>query len=355
MINYDDIIKLFAVEHKDTTYMAALKATFNKFVDLCNGNGVSQDTIEKIKYVCFYIEKIVESQEKGLHSTAFSKLANLFGGTRKYNDLHTIIPYSTLEANTSLYRIRINASKNKFTYEDMFHIPLDKKGLVATQRYSSPGYPCLYTGESIYGCWEEMHRYDFDLCMVSRLENVEPLELLDLRIPSKADFEAADEIFLLRLPLIMACTVVVRNPDDVYKPEYVLSQLITEWVITNNNNNDFNKKHKREHDKIYGIRYSSSLLTDEFEFPKNKLDNIVFFVLEPTSENKYCPVLSKKFKITDSTCNEYEKLKRGYDINGGEYGIDDENLKLELNYDFSDFGNLEKRLSDTEKFPLHSL
>ena len=120
----------------------------------------------ELGYICSYINDIVKHLEKGLHSTAYSKMKNLFAGTKSHKILSDNMPYSTLEAGSSLYRIRVKRDDEKyveFNYSDMFHIPLDKKGIIHTQRYSSPGYPCLYVGESIYACWEEMHRSNFDL------------------------------------------------------------------------------------------------------------------------------------------------------------------------------------------------
>ena len=187
--------------------------------------------------------------------------------------------------------------------------------------------------------------------MVSRLETTMPLKLLDLRIPNEVNFGNADETLLLRLPLIIACMVVVKNPNDIYKPEYSITQLLTEWIITNNN-----LENKRE--KIYGIRYTSSLSassTSGFEYPKDKLNNIAFFVLDPLSTKKYCPQLSKAFKITDPTCNEYEKLKCGYDIDLGSIDELPKEEQLNSNYKVSDFGNLENRLQNTEKFPLYEI
>lgn len=354
-IKYDDLTKLFAIEQpKGSTYRDALRQVLNSFLTLCESAGISNDTMSELKNICKYINEIVRNLEKGLHSTAYKQMKYLFAGTNKYKNLKDNMPYSILVAGSSLYRIRMKGDDEKhteFKYSDMFHIPLNKKGIIRTQRYSSPGYPCLYVGESIYACWEEMHRSNFDLCMVSRLETTMELKLFDLRIPDKADFDNADENLLLRLPILIACMVVVKNPNDIYKPEYSITQLLTEWIITNNNSG--NKK-----EKIHGIRYTSShsaASSSGFEYPKDKLDNIAIFVLDPLSTKKYCPQLSKAFKITDPTCNEYEKLKCGYDIDSGTIDELTKEEKLWLNYKISDFGNLEKRLQDTEKFPLHEI
>lgn len=36
--------------------------------------------------------------------------------------------------------------------------------------------------------------------------------------------------------------VVVKNPNDIYKPEYSITQLLTEWIISNNNSENKKKR-----------------------------------------------------------------------------------------------------------------
>ena len=198
-----------------------------------------------------------------------------------------------------------------------------------------------------------MHRVDFDLCMISRVENQKDIGLLDMRIPDKNDFDKHMIRTLYFFPLLLSCMVVVSNRDDVFKPEYIIPQLVTEWVITHNDKPETKKKNVL----IYGIRYTSSLKTDEFEFPKSKLDNIALFPIDAlgANGNKYCPKLVDNFSITNPTCNEFEKLKCGYDIDLGKAGYDDKEFELFANYELSDFGQLEKRLRDTDKFPLYKM
>lgn len=43
-------------------------------------------------------------------------------------------------------------------------------------------------------------------------------------------------------PLLLSCMVVVSNRDDVFKPEYIIPQLVTEWVITHNDKPETKKK-----------------------------------------------------------------------------------------------------------------
>lgn len=58
----------------------------------------------------------------------------------------------TINAGDTWYRMRIREKNHKhFAAKDMFHIPFHLRGRVSSQRYSLPGYPCLYAGRSLWG------------------------------------------------------------------------------------------------------------------------------------------------------------------------------------------------------------
>ena len=350
---YDKIVAMLPVDKKgNKSFRDLLSDSFRFYQDYLDDAPDIQDDIKgEVKYICETLKEIVKSQYKGLHSQAFKKLSNLLSGTIKHKGLSEVLPVSTLKEYSSFYRARVQSGNAKFTYDDMFHIPFDKRGIIKTQRYSFPGYPCLYVGESTYACWEELHRTDFDLCMFSRIENQKEIALLDLRIPSKEQYDTNIKAVLYLMPVLIASMVIVKQTEDVYKPEYIIPQLLTEWLISHND-----KKETKKIDAIiYGIRYTSSLKTDEFEFPSSKLDNIALFPIDALTNKKYCPKLSNIFHITSPTCNEYEKLKCGYDFDAGQAGYENREAELQANYESSDFYNLEKRLCDTNKFPMHKV
>lgn len=93
--------------------------------------------------------------------------------------------YLTILPDSLFYRARVFKTNGRKSYTEMFHIPLDKRGIVETQRYSAPGYPCLYLGSSINACWEELRKPRFDDMMVSLFVVNEKFPVLDLRIPKK--------------------------------------------------------------------------------------------------------------------------------------------------------------------------
>ncbi len=241
----------------------------------------------------------------------------------------------------SFFRIRLMDSVYEVQPEEMFHIPIGMRGKVVTQRYSAPGYPCLYLGESIYGCWEEMRRPTMQRCAVARLECNKSLNILDLSIPSK-DF-IITPYYQKLIPLLISCMMPVANYNDTYKPEYIVPQLVIQWILKN-----------RSKKNIDGVLYTSTHINDEFDFPEDKFLNYAFPVYSMTPHNKYCKRLCQNFKITYPTTNDLEKLKGGHSIDLEKIGISKEKIK-EQNYESSDFGNLELRLKNTNKFPLHSV
>lgn len=335
---YQECIKLTPdIEQVGDDYRNNLKQTLNKYQSLLlklDNNQQPDNWDEFFPHVDKVIKKIKEvalSSYKGLPSTAGTKLSNMM---KSYGDK---LIWKDIPVNTSFYRMRkIEERRTNITYDEMFHIPLNKRRMVTTQRYSTPGYPCLYLGNSIYTCWEEMNRPRMSDCWVSQLKNTQEICLLDLRVPSLQSFLDNYKNYILLFPIIIACMLPVTNPNDVYKPEYIIPQLLTEWVI------------KNEKDGIY---YTSTHKNSYFDYPNDKYENIAIPVKESIKSNRYCNKLKFLFKITQPLNNEIEQLRQGYSVNAGHYGLDEKEQKKEY-YELSDFGNLEKRLSKAVFFDL---
>lgn len=342
---YDELVAMLPIrQKKDDNFREKLREILKDYCLKINKlNIADKGTIsdwaaleQNISALCKSLNDIILVQYKGQHSTAFTKLKNVIS-----KNISEIIFLQSVNCN--FYRMRTFDNKKEANRDNMFHIPLTSRGIVKTQRYSMPGYPCLYLGYSIYGCWEEMERPVMNSCMVSLIKNSAGLKLIDLRIPSRADFQANPRKFLGLFPLIIACMFQVKDIHATYKPEYIISQLMTELII-----NCYPKE------KIHGIIYTSSHKNSDFEFPIPKFDNIAIPVINSLSKDKFCKTLCSIFTITEPTCDEYEQLKCGYGINCGVIGLSPDE-QLNENYKTSNFGNLEERLKDNAKFPLYTL
>ncbi len=166
------------------------------------------------------------------------------------------------------------------------------------------------------------------------LETKKEFDLLDLRIPSENDFINNFTNIIQLFPLIIASMIPVKNSEDVYKPEYILPQLLIEWIIKNNKD---------------GIYYTSAHKNIDFDYPSEKSDNVAMPVKEPFKSVSNCPKLASLFKITNPLNNEIEQLKEGYRI---DWEIFDAKDKLAEKYRISDFHNLEERLRNEVLYDL---
>lgn len=227
------------------------------------------------------------------------------------------------------YRSRTGDSKSNFKKDDMFNIPIEKRFIVGSQRFSAPGVPCLYLGSSSYVCWLEAGRPAENTFYVSAFYPLDDLHILDLTLTPLSFNEYSfleiqnDEIsipaakrqveikkrilkesserlkkFLITYPITLACGIKVTDVEERYrsfKEEYIIPQLILQSLARN---------------KIDGVSYLSTYLG------KNDAINIFTnyaFPIKPESENllttKFCvssPVtLAEARNISNSRNRQY--------------------------------------------------
>ena len=199
----------------------------------------------------------------------------------------------TREFRGDLYRIR-TGSLTPYTRKHLFHIPFERRHIVATQRYSIPGLPCLYLGSSLWACWEELGRPDFSKLHVARFALSTEVRVLDLgwrplvvgyhirhselhkKFPNAVIGQA------LYWPLLAVCSIRRRNPDAPFAPEYVVPQLLLEWI--------------REAPTCDGLRYFSTKITTYVHSP----DAAANYVLpaQVKHDSGHCTVLCEKVAVS---------------------------------------------------------
>lgn len=342
-----EMMKLAPSSYSKDTFIEHLHKCFQNYVDLLKGldKEVSPknhgEVIKKVEDVSSKLLDVVKLYYEGRHSASYRTLSNV---------MDKVPRLSVAGIGFDFYRMRVYHSKEKPTFEGLFHIPFDKRGIVKTERFSTPGYPCLYLGRSIYACWEEMNRPNMDSCFVSRFHLNEIMYMVNLALPftrSLLDSEEYRRQYLIRFPLVIASMVKVKNAEDTFKPEYIIPQLITEWVIECQYNDNIKPSLKP-----IGIFYSSVHYNKDFNFPDAVFTNVAFPAFSPF-EGKYSKNLCTMFTLTDPTCDEYERAKMPYSI----FLANPQNKEQEesYNYQISSFGQLEKRLKDEKRFPLKKI
>ncbi len=252
----------------------------------------------------------------------------------KSNRNRILLRYDNISSGTLFYRMRCNETHDLYSPLEMFHIPFEKRSLTTNQRYSISGYPCLYLGNSVYGCWEELNRPDINMCNIVALDNVGKLTVIDLSLGNMHSGRFVEEdIYNMTLSLI--CSLKVNDRKSPFKPEYIIPQTLLSCMISRNDN--FNQ--------IYcdGIKYTSSLYGGE----RNLFNNIGLFdnyviPIKRSSEKGHCSKLSNLFAISATVSIATNKILNPYVNNyagfSGPY-----------NYDHSDFGLIEQQLLHSRK------
>lgn len=234
------------------------------------------------------IKKAIDEYLDGYPSRAYDSI----GKAHYIKGIVSILETRKYKAGTQFYRLRHqedNFAKNK---TELFHIAFDIRGKVATQRYSIPGFPCLYLANSIYVAWEEIRRKPLSQIQAARFESTKPLHFLDLN----TEIYCSDNTTIQSLsndtlwnyikcwPLIAACSVKVSDDQASFKPEYIIPQLLLQRV--------------RDEGILDGIRFSSTHIDLKTVKSKGKFYNLVIPVKD-RKDKGHCDSLNSLFKMTE--------------------------------------------------------
>lgn len=271
------------------------------------------DNVEKI---CNAIIQAVDMMYRGLPANAYYSIKIIMDKLFP-NDEELM---KSVEADKTFYRMRVESNswiKKTIDKRGMFHIPYSLRNLVSTQRYSVPGYPCLYLGEHVYGCWEEVGRHNMNDCLISKLVSKKTFFVLDMRVPdpmcwhinpnSQAKVSPVGiENLILLFPLIIASTFKVYNQSSTFKPEYIVPQLLLQYI----KERAYKESHIHSKErKVYGICYTSVNSSrnvknsSDFIYTNKLFDNYVIPVID--IHNEICSTLSSLFYITPPICEDY--------------------------------------------------
>lgn len=236
------------------------------------------------------------------------------------------------------YRIRVKDGKAEL--KDLFHVPFEERQKLNSYRYSIPGYPTLYFSNSIYLAYKELGDPNYDDIHVSKFLHTKHFNnsetLLDMTNKPMWDLPQVQFRFLARWILTMSCSVKVGHPNFPFKPEYVLPQIIFQWV-----KNNINIGHR----KVIGVSYSSTKISD------NKEGFYGFFYntaipIHHSNKIGFCDVLAKQFRLTKPiSFNEALKLEKEASQQGQVKSVEINGASVE--YVRSDFGKIEQVLSES--------
>jgi hypothetical protein len=288
-ILHHSITNLPITQTKEKSFRAGLRDVLNTFYELVlTSENQNEHLAKRLDVLIKGILQTIDYYYQGKPSDAYNRLRKCLSESKTAEYLEK---KGYIDMYTNLYRIRKKSSNYPMQKRDLFHIPFEQRGTVSTQRYSIPGLPSLYLSNSIYVAWEEMRRPDINEIQAVRLQNVRPLQVLDMstddynRNNSKDVLDEVDIVpKLLTWPLIAACSIKVRNSAETFKPEYIISQLMLQWINKN---------------KLDGIKYSSTHINTAEKQHEAKLYNIVIPVKDLKEDVGYCNTLLNTFNGTE--------------------------------------------------------
>jgi hypothetical protein len=270
-----------------------LDAFHRKLSSLCADNTYFNDVghypLERIcqrqGHLITQIKETLNSYFDGKPAKAFSCLSE--GLISRLKDFNDVLNEKDFFPGENFYRLRLHKENYPLPINDFFHIPFEKRGLVKTQRFSIPGFPSLYLGTSVYLCWEELNRPNLNDFQAVRISTLNKVRVIDLSPPRK-DSNNPQELYkyLMIWPLVMCSSIKVRESADHFKPEYIIPQLLLQWV--------------REKQGIDGIAYQTTHMDFKDSLAEGDFVNVVF----PVKDNKsrgLCDHLKSKFQMTNAT------------------------------------------------------
>ncbi|WP_145053089.1 hypothetical protein [Paenibacillus xylanexedens] len=298
------------IEYTGVTYLSLLKQKYENFkqsVYLMKESDIfTSSEVKSIENSCEAILEALNEYLQGMPSSAFNTFKQ---GTDCLVDYIDKIALFSRRTENRFYRIRYDANYAVTQKKELFHIPFESRGYVTTQRYSIPGFPSLYLGSSVYACLEELRKVgDTTNLYVSSYKIADHVKFIDFGFPPRVAKVASDKIedeqarfialkaYYQCWPLLAACSVRVMEDKHTFKPEYIIPQLLLQWV--------------RSSTDYSGIRYFTSRNYSYVNSP-HLYQNYVFPV-EQNQEKGYCVKLIEKFKLTDPIL--YDTFKDSYEI-----------------------------------------
>lgn len=246
-----------------------------KPLDLVN----DYNDIEKI------VDKTIAYLLEGEPSEAFVLLEKFLTS----DNLHYtyLLPQTHLSENMIYYRIRkgVDANGMAMKQKDLFHIPFQLRHKAASMRYSIPGYPVFYVAGSLELAYRETIKDNSDFTYV-KVKGKQELKFVDIGIPLTTSPEQFEFYCLFAFfPLIAACAIPVKYPDDVYKPEYAFPQLLTQYV--------------KKHSNFDGICYIPSKMDGRHGVKDLQSRDFAIIVRGGTRKTGYDEELASKYKMTN--------------------------------------------------------
>ena len=208
--------------------------------------------------------------------------------------------------NQQFYRVRGVEEETPYIQNnpnELFHIPLSKKAFSNNERFSIAGFPSLYLSSMLPLAWQECgypakyyySEFQYEKLCGATTRNIDKeFKFLALYAPEEIylwgvsikhnNFDTwlkVASMYVKQYPLVLACGFVNHGGRVSYKQEYIIPQMLMQWV-------------QRNRDKVQGISYFTcsdiSMYTSKW-----CAYNVVIPAQKPYDENMYSVKLKEDF------------------------------------------------------------
>lgn len=189
--------------------------------------------------------------------------------------------------------------------DELFHIPISKRQHASNERFSLAGFPSLYLSTMLPLAWQETgypakyyyseYQYEHSYNKTTGERDFdEEMQFISLYSPNEINFWGTSvkysnfdlwlEVlvrYLKTYPLVLACSFVNLNGSTPYKQEYIIPQMLMQWILRNS-------------DKVQGVTYFSCLETSAITDGWCAY-NIALPVLKPYDNKMHSIKLKERF------------------------------------------------------------
>ena len=340
----------YAVE-KDENYYDDLNKKYRILLERAIKAGADEKSIKIIRKYSGKVKESIRLYYDGNISKAYNIIKNLIKGCEEnkfaVNNVINSDAFPGVKGKEiQFFRARSSENIMKYKAEEMLHLPFPMRGKTGNYRFSIPGLPSLYLGNSSYACWIELgcppeHKFNVSPVILEGEQKIFNLAVMSRNWTRLSELEEEKVYCWLKLlVLMMATSYIIKEEGRIFKSEYIVSQNV--MLACKELGYD-------------GIAYFSKRVTDEvFAYAAINLA-----LLAPYQKKKKYSEVCEHIKIDDSfNYSMYKQLGRAdreylYELRLSESGIPtnigEYREGRQFQYLMTEFGAFDKFLFSTWK------
>lgn len=230
--------ELWAPYHikNDIDYYDDLCKKYNLLYKSAKKAGADEDSLQIINRYSSKIKESIRKYYAGKISTSHIIIKNLIKeileNSLAVNDVYNSKAFPGISREIQFFRARTSDKVVGFKAKDMLHIPFSKRGKTGNYRFSIPGIPSLYLGNTTYACWVELgcpseHDFYVSPTLLDGTQKLLNLAVMTMKQWGLHDNNAEYVRCWLKLIMLMISTsYVVEEENRIFKSEYIVSQSI---------------------------------------------------------------------------------------------------------------------------------